>query len=84
MLLEQVKVGDMVTVPHESIQSIKKFECKILTIPNIKIPLAKGQDVIIHSHSVDVPGGISKIIGLIDKKSGNTSKKRARHRCTRR
>ena len=79
MYFEQIKVGDMVTVPHEPIKNVKKFECKIVTTPTLKIPFVKGQEIVIHHQSVDMPAIMSKIVGILDKKTGNILKKKARH-----
>eukprot|EP00484_Ammonia_sp_Unknown_P021695 CAMPEP_0197023800 /NCGR_PEP_ID=MMETSP1384-20130603/4440_1 /TAXON_ID=29189 /ORGANISM="Ammonia sp." /LENGTH=886 /DNA_ID=CAMNT_0042452067 /DNA_START=14 /DNA_END=2674 /DNA_ORIENTATION=+ len=69
-VFEQIKVGDMITTPHEPLKLINKFECKIVSMKNLKIPICKGHHVIIHTHSVEKPAYIFKINNLLNKKTG--------------
>ena len=76
---EQIKVGDMITVPFDPMHTVHKFEVKIITTPDLKVPFVKGQDVVIHSQSIDLPAIMTKINGILDRKSGEIAKKHARH-----
>ena len=69
-IFDQIKIGDIITSPHEPLKLINRFSCKIVTMKNLKIPICKGHHVIIHTQSVEKPAYIYKINNMLNKKTG--------------
>ena len=83
-IFDQIKIGDIISSPHEPLKLINRFECKIVTMKNMKIPICKGHHVIIHTQSVEKPAYIYKINNMLNKKTGQIEegkdrKKNIRH-----
>jgi len=78
-LFNQIHIGDMVSTPDSPMKCSYKFECKIVTMPDIKIPLCKGHEVMIFFHSVSASAFIYKIVAILNKETGNIERKNARH-----
>jgi len=69
-IFDQIKIGDIISSPHEPLKLINRFQCKLVTMKNLNVPLCKGHHVIIHTQSVEKEGYISKIDAMINKKDG--------------
>jgi len=76
-VLERIKVGDIVSSPHYPLPLTRAFECKIVTMKNLKIPICKGHHVMIHTQSVEKPAFIQKINSMLDKKTGQEAQSKS-------
>ena len=81
-MLEQLKVGDIVTTPHEPLKLCNQFECKLVTMKNLKLPICKGHHLMIHTQSVEKEAFILSIKHLLHRKTGEVleaKRRRVRH-----
>lgn len=80
-IFDQIKVGDIISTPHEPLKLSKQFECKLITMKNMKLPICKGHHVIIHTQSVEKEAFILSIKHLLHNKTGEVleNKRRLRH-----
>lgn len=68
-----LRVGDIVCDPQKPIANIKAFTTKILAFEHI-LPM----QVDVHRGRLHVPGRITQMIGVLDKASGEVTKKKPR------
>ncbi len=54
-IFSQIKIGDFITSPHHPLKLINKFKSKIITMKNLKIPICRGHNILIHTHSIKKP-----------------------------
>ncbi|KAJ9619893.1 hypothetical protein H2203_008167 [Taxawa tesnikishii (nom. ined.)] len=68
-----LRVGDIVCSPQKPIQNISAFTTKILAFEHV-LPM----QVDVHRGRLHVPGRITQLVGLLDKSSGQITKKKPR------
>lgn len=66
-----LKTGDVLCSPSSPIQNISEFKAKILAFEHLT-PM----NIDVHKGRLHVPGRISQLIGVLDKSSGEVSKKK--------
>ena len=65
----------MLCDPRYPMKLIRSFITRII-IYDIPSPIAKGEAVVIHSHTTKAPGKISFLLATIDQSTGETIKDR--------
>merc|ERR1712032_949693 len=80
-IFDQIKIGDIISSPHDALKLINRFKCKLVTMKNLNVPICKGHHVIIHTQSVEKEAFIYKINAMVNKKDGKVveSKTAVRH-----
>ena len=68
-----IKPGNVVCDPRYPIHQVREFRAQIVVF-DVKIPIIRGQPVIVFSFSSKVPGRISKLEAIVNPKSGETIK----------
>lgn len=74
--LDQVSVGDVVS--HTVIGSSSLFTARIVVF-DLKRPILTGSKMVFHRGRTNVPCKISKLVSIVDKASGEVTKKKPRH-----
>ncbi|RHZ72463.1 hypothetical protein Glove_242g84 [Diversispora epigaea] len=74
----QLKVGSILCLPSDPVPVTSHFQAQILTF-DIKIPITRGFPVILHRQSLNEPAVIIKLESIIDRSTGNVTKKNPRH-----
>ncbi|CAG8466063.1 3937_t:CDS:10 [Ambispora gerdemannii] len=74
----QLSIGAILCSPSHPVQVTSHFLAQIVVF-DVKVPITKGFPVILHHHSLDEPASIVNLIAVIDKSSGEVTKKNPRH-----
>ncbi|KAJ3066280.1 HBS1-like protein [Podochytrium sp. JEL0797] len=75
--VQQLSVGNVLCGTQELVPIADVVECKIVTF-DIGIPLTLGVPVVVHHQSASTPGIVSKLVAILDKSTGEVSKKNPR------
>ncbi len=76
--IEEVQVGDIISIVTTEIPSVSKFESRLVLF-DLKRPLLLGTQFVLFRGNVQQPAKITKIISLLDKVTGQVSKKKPKH-----
>jgi len=71
-----LSIGSVICDPDLPVPLVKRFKAQILTFSNLKIPLLRGHQVLLHSHCLNEPAVIKKLICTLNQKTGEVEKKR--------
>ncbi|ODV88224.1 hypothetical protein CANARDRAFT_26378 [[Candida] arabinofermentans NRRL YB-2248] len=74
-VLDNIKVGDLVTLINNKITPVKNFQCE-LNLFNLERPLLIGTPFILFRSNISIPARLSTIHSIENTKSGKVSKKR--------
>lgn len=72
-------IGDIVCTPQSIVPVALKFEVRIVTLYNLRVPICKGQSAIIHLQSINTTARISKLHCLLDKNTCEIIKNKPRY-----
>lgn len=72
-----VHAGDVLCHPDFPIPLAVSFEAEVVVL-DVQIPILKGQQVTLHAHAARDSGHVSRLIALLDSKSGEVVKERPR------
>ncbi|KAL9654492.1 hypothetical protein ABK040_010512 [Willaertia magna] len=64
--IQKLMIGQILCPPGKEIKVTDKFKCRILTF-DMKRPLLKGSQIILHLHNIDVPATITKMVCTLNK-----------------
>jgi len=74
---ESVHKGFILCDPKHPIRKIQRFRAKIRTFKDVK-PILKGAHVLLHSQIMNVSASITKLLAILDHKSGKITEKKPR------
>ncbi|KAJ3071519.1 HBS1-like protein [Rhizoclosmatium hyalinum] len=75
--VQQIHIGNVLCSPQALVPVADVFRVKIVTF-DIAIPLTLGIPIVVHHQSASTSGIISKLISVLDKSTGEVSKKNPR------
>jgi len=75
--IASIRVGDFLCDPERPIRPASKFTVRIATFA-LDCPIVKGHQVVLHSHNVDEPATVTRLISLMDKKSASVTTRKPR------
>eukprot|EP01094_Clydonella_sp_ATCC50884_P011114 TRINITY_DN20910_c0_g1_i1.p1 TRINITY_DN20910_c0_g1~~TRINITY_DN20910_c0_g1_i1.p1 ORF type:complete len:456 (+),score=167.15 TRINITY_DN20910_c0_g1_i1:32-1369(+) len=75
--LANVRVGSFVCDPERVITSSARFHAQIITF-DMRVPLALGHSVVLHTQAVNEPANITRMMALLDRATGEPRKKKPR------
>lgn len=76
--VEEIQVGDVISIVTTEIPSVSKFESRLVLF-DLKRPLLLGTQFVLFRGNVQQAAKITKIISLLDKVTGQVSKKKPKH-----
>lgn len=76
--LEDIQIGDVISIVSYEIPSVSKFESRLVLF-DLKRPLLLGTQFVLFRGNVQQPAKITKIISLLDKVTGQVTKKKPKH-----
>ncbi|ELR17919.1 HBS1like, putative, partial [Acanthamoeba castellanii str. Neff] len=71
------KVGSVLCDPEHPVRVATAFKAQIYVFPT-QIPIIKGFQAVMHTHTLHEPAHLSKLVAIIDQASGEVKKKRPR------
>ncbi|KAL3285327.1 hypothetical protein HHI36_019436 [Cryptolaemus montrouzieri] len=75
--MQNVSVGNILCDPQDPVQVTSKFEARIVVF-NIRVPITKGCNVVLHHQSLEEPAVICKLVAELNKSTGEQIKKHPR------
>eukprot|EP01083_Nonionella_stella_P073223 197817_1 len=70
-------VGQLLCDPSKPVPMVTKFRAQIVTL-GLRLPLLKGQKLVLHLHNIDRSCQLSKISNLLDRDTGQVVKRKPR------
>jgi len=72
--MQKLMVGQILCPVGDEIKVTDRFRARLVTF-DIKIPLLKGSQVVLHLHNIDVPAVVTKLISSLNKQQEVIAKK---------
>jgi len=72
-----VHIGSVACHPDFPVSLARTFEAQIVVL-DVSIPILKGQQVTLHAHAARGSGHVSRLIAILDGKSGDVTKEKPR------
>lgn len=73
----RLSIGNILCYPNAKPPLVKRARARIVVLDNICVPIIRGAQVIFHSHSLDVPATVTKLVAIL-KRDGSVQKDRPR------
>lgn len=78
VMADDIQVGDVISIVTTEIPSVSKFESRLVLF-DLKRPLLLGTQFVLFRGNVQQPAKITKVISLLDKVTGQVTKKKPKH-----
>ena len=76
--IESLRAGIVLCHPRHPIPLAMKIKAQIFTLPAMRIPLVAGQQLTFHMHHLEEPCNVTKLLRIVNEKTGRTKVKRPR------
>lgn len=76
--LQHLSIGAVLCMPGNLVPLTDRFLAQIVVF-DVKIPITNGYPIVLHQQSLSEPGYISKLVSIVDKVTGEITKRNPRH-----
>jgi len=77
--LDALRPGQVLCHPRHPIPLALKIKAQIFILPALRIPLVAGQQLTFHMHHLEEPCNITKLLRIVNTKTGRTKTRRPRY-----